>query len=101
MNDQDKTKEQLLYENSQMRRRIAELESAVANVRTVQDRAQEAQGTAPIIVAVDPTDSDTMVSTQSIDLTSIFTEDVTSSGSFSSFRTYFSYLRPVAGPPPA
>lgn len=93
MKDEDKNREQLLYEMTEMRRRISELEKAVAGTRHAE---QEGRGAlAPALSQLEMLEEDDLISTQSIDLTSVFSEDVTSSGSFSFSgvdRTWFGKL---------
>lgn len=82
MNDDEKTKEQLVYEVGRLRRRIQELETAVANFRgTRQGPAPRTRdATEPGAEEAPAFDS---LGTQTIDLSTVFTDDVTASGSFS------------------
>ncbi|MBM3298823.1 MAG: PAS domain S-box protein, partial [Deltaproteobacteria bacterium] len=95
MEDQEKTKEQLLYEMTEMRRRIAELEAAVVRSRARDQQRPGGQVAFPRLQPRESFDDEDLLSTQSIDLSSIFTEDVSTSGSFSFSgvdRTWFGKL---------
>jgi len=95
MKDQDKSKEQLVYETGEMRRRISELESAISKSRA--RMGTETAGYESFLDAgtEQPVTTESLESTQTIDLTSVFTEEVTASGSFSFGgvgRTWFGRL---------
>jgi two-component system cell cycle sensor histidine kinase/response regulator CckA len=83
MKDQEKSKEQLLYEIGEMRRRISELESAVETSRSRLEIEQARVKAKLEEGGTDPTDADSFEGTQTIDLATVFTADVTASGSFS------------------
>ena len=95
MKEEDKSKEQLVYELGEMRRRVSELESAISKARIrleTQATGNDASGDAGREQSATP---ESLESTQTIDLTSVFAEDVTSSGSFSFGgvrRTWFGRL---------
>jgi PAS domain S-box-containing protein len=95
MNDQEKTREQLLYEANELRRRIRELERALSGFRgDERDRPQE-KHISKKKWEDDAAAFDPLEGTQTIDLSSVFTEDVTTSGSFSFrgvARTWFGKL---------
>jgi PAS domain S-box-containing protein len=95
MEDQDKTKEQLLYETRELRRRVQELETAISKYRDDDEEPRRIKRRTAIGLGDDSSEFDSHLSTQSIDLSAIFGEDVTSSGSFSFTgiaRTWFGKL---------
>lgn len=95
MKDLDKSREQLVYEVGEMRRRISELESAVSKSRKKADTPDTFTFPDQEVSRTSTAGLEQFESTQTIDLTSVFTEDVTSSGSFSFSevgRTWFGRL---------
>ena len=95
MKDHDKSREQLVYELGEMRRRMSELESALSGMRTDREAAGVETQHGHETNDSDPGSSDQFESTQTIDLSTVFTEEVTSSGSFSFSgvaRTWFGRL---------
>ncbi len=95
MKDQDKSKEQLLYETGEMRRRISELESAISKSRARLELHETGYGSRRDAGRRQSATLESLECTQTIDLTSVFTEEVTTSGSFSFGgvrRTWFGKL---------
>lgn len=95
MNDREKTKEQLLYEADELRRRIQELEKALSGYRGDEQSGYHGKRNTIRKRQEDTTAFDPLDSTQTIDLANVFTDDVTTSGSFSFTgvaRTWFGKL---------
>ncbi|MFH1116763.1 MAG: ATP-binding protein [Pseudomonadota bacterium] len=95
MKEEDKSKEQLVYELGEMRRRVSELESAISRARARSESRPAVCESLGDEAKEQPATAEFLESTQTIDLTSVFAEDVTSSGSFSFGgvrRTWFGRL---------